>query len=197
MASSQTTALVLGHSFVRRFHLHLLQNNFSNLGLSRAEINIKYKGVGGLKAIDLVDYFHYIQQVRPRILYLEIGSNDLCHRAVVTDDVTLYLLNFVTEVFKQCPTVTNVIIGQVIYRNLKARSQSSTRPDYAAQVDVFNALLKGVFKNDPRVKVWKHKGLLKEVSSSLLPDGVHLNKKGLTKFQHSLKRAIVTVAGSF
>ena len=184
--------LLLGHSFIRRLHEHCQCINFESLGLNPEEFSLYWKGLGGLKAKDLFQFTDMITDIQPAILYLEIGTNDLCDPNVLPDDIALLVLNFVTTSLEYFPFLKHVILGQVIKRDMNAPRQRLTRTDFPDCVKLFNALMKGLFKDIPEATYWRHKGLCDQVNPFLLNDGVHLNYKGMKKIGHSIKRALVT-----
>jgi len=93
-----TPVLLLGHSFLRRLHNYLIGIDYVNLGLSSGEFRLTWKGVGGLTIPGLFDYWEHIRELQPRVLVLEIGSNDLCDPKVSATALAVALNNFVSEV---------------------------------------------------------------------------------------------------
>lgn len=172
--------LILGHSFVRRLHQYLHDINYYSMGLNPSEFSLVWRGVGGLTASRLHQFKDLIKDIQPTVLYIEIGTNDLCDPNIVPDDVALLVFNFITTALADFPYLKHVILGQVILRNLAAHSQRFTRPDFVDSVKLYNALMKGLLKEVRGATLWRHKGLC---------DNVH-------PFCHSLKRSLVTAASS-
>jgi len=78
---SKSKVLVLGHSFVRRFQFFLYEGldsrTFPGLDLSSVEIN--FLGIGGRTVAKILAFdLDHVRALRPDIVVLEIGSNDLC-----------------------------------------------------------------------------------------------------------------------
>ena len=79
--SRKPQVLVMGHSFVHRFHTFLAQGADRrvslDLNLSRSA-HVNYHGVGG-RTVDKLNKFDLseVAGLKPQIVILELGSNDL------------------------------------------------------------------------------------------------------------------------
>jgi len=73
--------LIMGHSFVHRFHTFLAQGSDRrvrlDLNLSRS-VHVNYHGVGD-RTVDKLSRFELsvVGRLKPEIVNLELGSNDL------------------------------------------------------------------------------------------------------------------------
>ena len=98
--------LFLGHSFMRRMHEHFvdiyfewLHEHFQNIhfeffGLKPDEFSLYWKGLGGLKAKDLFQFNDMTRDIQPPILFLEVGTKDLCDPIMLHDDIALLVKIF-------------------------------------------------------------------------------------------------------
>ena len=196
MATSKPMFIVLlGHSFIRRLRDHLKTTNYLNLGLDEAEFSLLWQGFGGMCIKDMHKHVDMLVSLQPNAIYLEIGSNDICFSpnvSILVDE----LFSFVENLLKFCPSISSIIIGQVIQRDLSSPRQAKVHSNYNQLVNQFNKTITAHAKLSPhskRLKIWKHKGLIQHFASYLLPDGVHLNTRGQHRLCHSIKRALVTV----
>ena len=62
---------------------------------------------------------------------------------------------------------------------------------FNSDVDKVNAFLKVMSEEYEGIKFWKHKGLSRNGSISLCPDGVHLSAKGKFKYYKSLRGEVI------
>ena len=80
MASSPPTALVLGHSFVRRLRVDL-QARFDSRADETFDLSndaiVQLHGVGGLTVARLRRDLRVVSSLSPEVVILEMGTNDL------------------------------------------------------------------------------------------------------------------------
>ena len=188
---NQVFTLLLGHSFIRRLKVSLQRDNSLNLGLNSSEFSLLWQGFGGIAIKHLSNYEYLINNLQPTIMYVEIGSNDLCYRKAQVDQLADHLYSWVLSILARYSCVKKIIVGQVIPR------LNQPYPHYNKQVTQFNALFREKCLNHPGIVTWKHKGLVTAFANCLLPDGVHLNSVGEKKFKHSIKRALVYASKDF
>ena len=58
------------------------------------EFSLYWKGLGGLKAKDLFQFNDMTRDIQPPILFLEVGTKDLCDPIMLHDDIALLVKNF-------------------------------------------------------------------------------------------------------
>ena len=73
--------LILGHSFVRRLHTVLTEHHdrraTHNMNLPHE--NISFLGIGGRTVSKMLSFdLDKIKAFQPRVIILELGTNDLC-----------------------------------------------------------------------------------------------------------------------
>lgn len=171
MANSVPTVLILGHSFVKRLRQDL-ESGFH--GLAKPDFGLKGSatvhlfGVGGRTVSKVQQHdLHVVSLVAPDIVLLEIGTNDLSHRAPevvgssLEELVHLLLREFSVRVIGVC---------HVIPRGANCSHFS----DFNAKAGVLNRYLSVVLEPIPNVFSWYHKGFTNP-AQALLADGVHVN----------------------
>ena len=155
MTSAPPTVLVLGHSFIRR-----LRNDLSNQfdPCARVDFNLPERaivsmfGIGGrtIKKLQRFD-LPVINRLKPHIIILEIGTNDLSNttpKVVVKNLVKLVrrlLDDFSTHVVGGC----HVIPCGDSFPNADSFNESA---------HIFNCLSKPALESIPNVFCWTHRG---------------------------------------
>lgn len=187
---SKPKVLILGHSFVRRFKTFVYQGGDRrvkrDLHLSRSA-GVFFQGVGGrtvdkLSALDL----HCVQRLKPDIVILEIGSNDLCQPGVKPETVGSNIETLVHILHNQYQ-VKYIMVCQVINRATIPREVHC----YNERVAILNQYLSVVLETLEFVQFWCHKGLRKPNIPVICGDGVHLNAQGHYALYRSYRGAIL------
>ena len=181
---AKTRVLVLGHSFIRRFH-DFLCHNFNqkfteNLHIP-GDLCIKWHGIGGRTIAKVVQYdLTIVQSFAPDIVVLQLGTNDLSTISVVE---TGSALEDLTRLLYESYGVQLVCVCQTIFRR--------DAPLFNNQVKLLTEYLKVVLEPLPFVVYWRHRGFWNCKSRFLARDGVHLNSLGHYKFFRSLRGAVL------
>lgn len=174
--------MVLGHSFVRRLASDLDrgfdERTTKDFGLNQCYIRMF--GVGGRTVEKLRKYdLKSVTSLRPDIVLLEIGTNDLSTRSpVVVGSEIDDLVNDLLDRFG----VKLVGVFTIIPR---------ADPVFNKKVKIVNQYLKVVLGDRHNVFVWGHRKLLEPQNEVLLPDGVHLNCYGQYRLYRSYRGAII------
>ena len=174
--------MIAGHSYIRRLAVFLTPRQF--LG-GRCEIVWKYHGgctIDGRRSyVSTIDE-ELAKHGDVNCVFLQLGNNDIAclHRLPA---LTQLVHDYVRQVRDMCirRDVRAVICSEV------PRSLSGSM----RKTSLFNSTLESVISSESHITYWRHKGLHKGNSSVLLPDGVHLNSAGQTRFFYSLQRAMV------
>lgn len=193
MEETKVSALIWGHSFVRRV------KNFgdtfrgfdSDLGLT--DMQITWKGTGGLKFWEVENDTSEIESLQPEIVFLLMFGNDLDFPLVEPEDLARRALAFGRRLTDL--GVKKVIFSMVLPRNLP-RYSSSEHYNYKAvkfnQTMADNLLhpsstrRKVRFIDNRYIWLW-HRRIMKPN----LPDGVHLSKFcGNRQLYYNIKRAL-------
>ena len=128
----------------------------------------------------------FSHQPPPRVIILEIGTNDLSSRSpeVVIGD----LLDLV-ELLQFVDSSTVVGLCKVLPR--RHRSTGLPHEEFNTKAATFNKMLDAVFDDRPSVFVWGHLQIHSLARRVLLPDGVHLNCHGQYCLYRSYRGAIL------
>lgn len=186
-----SSALILGHSFVRRMRDWLHTRDDLYLGLWQVS-EIHYHGVGGATLYHLWDEIGLIRSLRPDVLLLDIGSNDLSYSSLSPTTFVDELERYVSHLLA-VTSVREVVIFQVFYRasGYQPRRHQRERREYNAAVDEANELLHLMCKKRSNLHVFRLQGMRGNAESYLLHDGVHLNQQGQEKHKWHYRRAII------
>lgn len=194
--------LVLGHSFIRRFH-RLVNNPCEvdfpvNLDLS--ECLVKYYGFGGMLIDDLFAerVVGAVKLHRPNVVILQIGGNDLSAQSSQAITLARRLVDFAI-VLRDTYNVQAVIINEPFWRYKSWSCRSPGRQGlfdplvYDCRRIQFIDYLVHVVEHEPNIRLWYHTRFVLSVPSvCFLPDGVHLTKSGNRRFYRMLRAAAVT-----
>ena len=180
--------LVLGHSFVKWLKRDLDRSfnaraarHFGLIGSAEVFLH----GVGGrtvpkLKELDL----HVVRRIQPRIIILEIGTNDLSHTApekVGSDieELCVFLRSF--------QSVAVVGVCHVIPRGL-----SAARPhEFHDRAKLLQTYLEVVIEPLQGAFCWRHRVFSSPDKDLYRRDGVHLNVQGQYLLYRSYRGAIL------
>ena len=146
---------------------------------------IFWHGVGGLTVAKTVRHnLHVVQSVRPDIVTVQLGTNDLSSRSPLL--VGSDLEDFVCLLHDSCG-VHFVCVCQTIRR----RSATS----FNKNVDILTRYLWVVLEPIPCAIYWGHRGFRKTRYNFLASDGVHLNIRGNIDFIAALEEQYSSLCG--
>ena len=185
--------LILGHSFVRRLHtfltehhdrraahdMNLAHENVSFLGIGRRTVS---KTVSKMLSFDL----DKIKAFQPKVIILELGTNDLCVVGQRPESVGSDIEHLVQVLHDHCGAEF-IMVCLVIYRS----AIPPHVPDVSHRVDLLNKYLKVVREPLPYAEAWNHRGLQSPSIAVLCQDGVHLNEAGNYALYRSYRGAIL------
>lgn len=176
--------LIIGHSFVHRLAAFVQKKRHLHAFITLSDIaDIHFHGVGG-RTIEKFRKFDFtvVRQIAPKIIILELGSNDLVKVAPETVGSELEkLVRDLHDVY----SVEFVVVGQVLRR----RTRDSE--EYNCKVGKLHQYLKVVPEQLPFCYYWRHRGFWNCKRDLYLPDGVHLNNLGYYKFMRSIRGAVL------
>ena len=191
-ASSVPTALILGHSFVKRLQRDLragfdprASRDFKLLGTA----SVCLHGVGGRTVRALMEKdLHVVRDLAPDIVILEIGTNDLSHAtpevvgSAIDDLVSLLLNDYSVRVIGVC---------LVIPRGISFPHASI----FLQQATILNQYVSVVLDHYPNVFCWSHDKFNSRFKDLYKPDGVHVNPLGQYFLYRSYRGAVLKATG--
>lgn len=195
MSPGPVKAIIVGHSFVKRLADFCSdRRNFANLRLETNLFHVEFKGVSGAKvshsnsAKSLGSMARTVSDMCPDIVYIDIGSNDLCSRNVQPTELALRIFDISTELSKSCKCV---VIGQILPR----LCESST---YNERVRSLNEKLKHLASEaNGNVIFWKMEKVWR-VNGIYHRDGVHLsNPLGMDRYARNVRGAVLFASRRF
>jgi hypothetical protein len=137
------TDVLLGHSFIRRLRDYMNNNHVNhNLRLHPARFIISCRAQGGLNIERLIherSVLFCFLHTSPKIIYLQIGGNDLSSTS--SDMVPNEVYSFAS--FLHYGIQIPIVIGQLLWRD-----PSSTNQNYDDKVNEVNAKLLHITRQD-------------------------------------------------
>ena len=180
--------VILGHSFVVRLKDSLTRDWF-NLGLDLSHLRIHCLGKRGGRIPHIIaqELSSKIKEIRPLVVLLQIGGNDLdCDNFDSFFPRLASKVHSVAQWLVEGHGVRQVCIMQLLHRE-KTRKVNVQR--YNSAVDKINVQLKELCADTNNTFYWRHKGLKGALTESLHRDGVHLNRAGMRKYIYSVRGA--------
>ena len=172
--------LIVGHSYVRRLKEHVDKDiTNANMGLKPTECQVVFFGKGGATIYRDRDLLtRYVRTVKPDIVFIHIGENDLRYKAASQ------LGNTLEEFFLEISGLARLtIVSQLLCFPVNI----DRKPEFVG----LNSKLAEEFKDLERVVLWKHcAGFWKADSTMFDRYGVHLNDKGMRRYWHSVRYAL-------
>lgn len=180
--------LILGHSFVRRLRDDLFYKFDSRASLDfglRGIATVHFHGVGGRTVSKLTTFdLGVVQQLKPNIVILEVGTNDL---TTLRPEVVGSKLEELVVTLKHQYSVAIVVVCHVIPRGLSAAPH---RQSFWEKAQLFNQYIQVVLEHISGVFSWRHQAFSNPAKHFYLGDGVHLNTKGQYILYRSYRGAI-------
>ena len=182
------TTLIFGHSFIRRFKDDL-KKGFD----TRAHYDFKLKhrtcvkffGIGG-RTVDRSfehDDIEVIKSLKPDLLVLEMGTNDLTSLSpmIVRDKLVILIRSLLS-----LPTIKCVVWCAIIPRGRQFKNAHI----FNASASVLNDLMAEALATLSNVILWRHHRFSSD-DRLFLPDGVHVSSKDQYALYRSYRGAIL------
>ena len=188
------TILIVGDSFIRRVKEYATRSfgPYHNLGIDYDIANVVWYGVGGLTIRGhRNNHQEQLFQIRPDIVYIHLGSNDLTCSHTDAEDLGALLEDLVDDFLDG--GAKQIVVSQLIFRKKRGLPRSMSEEDYNHKISVYNYFNKISYNANasPEVRYWYHRGLWNEKHTSLTHDGVHLNSRGNRNFLRSIRGGIL------
>ena len=185
--------LLVGHSFIRRLgysidHSADLKTNFG-LGINQCVVH--FYGVSGGTLQKLKNDRNFIQNinsVRPSVIIVQIGGNDLCSPCIRPEVFTCELIEWFKSLQEQFIFLKNVVICELFIRRKPRFIDAQT---YEIRRVIVNRMLKNMLEVQDNMVFWRHLRLMQSPMDILDKDGVHLSALGTKKFYRSLRLALL------
>lgn len=192
--STHVNILVLGHSFTRRLQKWCVDNHLANMNLDPNRFQVYWHGISGgtimhpARPKSLWSEMDVACNLGADIVFLDIGSNDLCDRHTSAEALFQQLLAFARALISSsCRTV---VFSQILHR------QGSS--DYNSRVDSTNSLLREACDGDSNLIFWSHSRnnySRRFLSDYVATDGVHVdNIRGMPRYYSSVRGALIFAA---
>ena len=198
-----TKVLLTGHSFLKR--LESYDKSYKTLQLKADDFDLTFSAVGGDNLVLLRDRLGKViptqKSLKPNIVYIEIGSNDLCSVNNSPDIVAKKIMD-ITRYLHYGHGVQKVIIGQILQRLRRHQTYFSRCLSLAAynkKVQETNEILqKLALSQKDFMLFWKHKGFTSPQVNVFGQDGVHPSIPiGMIKYTCSVRHAVVHTRNKF
>lgn len=167
-----------------------MSGTWDNLGLDNS-LNVHCVGRSGgrIRHLFTSDMSRPIQDIRPKIVLLQIGGNDLdCSDYLVIRETLARDLFSVVQWLINGFGVELVGVMQLLYR---ANTRNVPVTEYNAAVDFVNRAIKHLCSVEKNCFYWRHKGLKDGIFDKLCHDGVHLSREGLRTYRLSVRGAVL------
>lgn len=190
MYGSAPSILILGHSFVRRLRDDLAAQ-FDTRAAPNFHIpesgHVSLLGTGGRTVDKVLKYdLSLVQQYKPDILILELGTNDL---ALHAPEVVGSKIDDLVHLLRDKYRVRVVVVCQVINRNLPHTHLPDS--EFNVKAALLRQYLSVVLAEEQGICVWEHREFFRPDRVLLSPDGVHCNAKGQYCLYRSYRGAIL------
>ena len=205
--------LLFGDSFVRRLRdftfapassrhfpdpVSLHRGPLDNFFFADSDYSVRSFGWGGatlkpaedrrpksiLTAVDVV------ARCEPSIVYLHVGSNDLCNPDIDPSKLARDIFTF-AEYLVDGHAVQVVVISAILHR----RTVPAAVSDYNRRVDLANRRLSRVLERSTdhtnSIILDSHTGLKDSTQDIFASDGIHLNLAGNLKLCKGVRRALI------
>ena len=107
------SALIIGHSFVRRMQSYLKTNH---LDLRRQFPYVFVEGFGGATVNSLWQELTCITTIEPKVFVIDIGSNDLCSYHMSPLDLALNIVELAGYILMNTLQIKAVVVMQIMCR---------------------------------------------------------------------------------
>jgi len=142
-------------------------------------------GIGGRKADALLNFdLEKLAIIRPKIVVLEIGSNDFSTPEIKPESVGTIILSIISRL-KEEFGVKQVLVCKVLPR------QKQPHSSYNHLVSELNTWLGEALDSISHATFWRHRGLFNNFTNVYHRDGIHLNAYGQKLLFRSYRGAII------
>ena len=181
--------LIFGHSFTRRLCEWCVPRGLSNLNLDPNRLKVFWHGIGGASIQphhpkSLQRDINLIADLQISIVYVDIGSNDLCDAAIQPEQFVEQISTFASQLLDLGCNI--VILSEILPRQ--------NNDHYNSKVSTVNALLEGKCSYSQKIVFWRHSRNnynKRYLTHYVARDGVHVGETGLPRFYSSVRGAVL------
>ena len=173
---------------MRRLHTSLTEHHDRRAAhnMILAHENVSFLGIGGRTISKMLSFdLDKIKAFLPKVIILELGTNDFCVVGQRTESVGSDIEHLVQVLHDHCGAEF-IMVCLLIYRS----AIPPHVPDFSHRVDLLNKYLKVVLEPLPYAEEWSHRGLQSPSITVLCRDGVHLNEASNYALYRSYRGAI-------
>ena len=123
-----------------------------------------------------------------------MGTNDIYNRSTTSASDIAHHLLCTAKVLIRHHGVRHVILLEVLPRTTWGKYCGT--PEFNDRVSQYNKALKAMCDACPEISFWSHGGIAGDVAR-YLKDGCHLNAMGMSKYAHSIRRAVLQTSKYF
>ena len=196
VARPPVSILVFGDSFVKRMNVYLTHRygSYHNYNLHFNVAEVHTYGIGGMTTHQaLRHHMSVFENLRPTIVYIQLGSNDLSNH--------LAPMRWIVANFRRlCRQLVNIgveriLIGQVFMR------MGDGIPVYVTNyndlvMDLNHDVWEDLAATNLPVYCWRHDGLWLSQFNLMDDDGIHLNDRGINRYFRSVRGSLLLALSS-
>ena len=183
---------VVGHSFIKRICDDLTRSKgyYHNFGMNFEVASVDIICDGGMKIAHARQRVLFdIMKTFPDLVYLELGSNDVCRRWMTPKEIGDDMCDLVEEILRL--GAIKVIVGETAYRYGKGIPKRMG--DYNYRVNALNRYLQVQLDEEftQGAALWRHKGIWNCRKQIYSHDGTHFNALGNRRLYRSIRGGII------
>ena len=136
-----------------------------------------------------------IKTVHPKVVTIDIGSNDLCDPSMLWSEQFLNIIELPGHILVHTTNIQSVVVMQIIHRGSMwhPHKVEQNLAQYNHTVDqTYTFLYVQCYEGTlPGFECFTLRKLPTDLDSFLLPDGVHWNARGEATYRHSYRGALL------
>jgi lysophospholipase L1-like esterase len=193
-----TKVVIIGHSFIRRLENYVeASDTRGNLGLSNNRFQVSFVHRSGMLLTDLDHYVQELKALCPDAVLIDVGGNDLDNNRRPVSELVQHLAQF-CKMLKQTCGIKVVVVLEVPFRRRVCRGNWESVEALNRAISVFNSECKAFCgargNRQSHTRFCHHVGMVVDWPKYLLPDGVHLNALGMSKYYKSVQSTVIRAA---
>lgn len=176
---------VVGHSFVRRLKQEIDRRGWR---VEDRYESVEIIGVGGLTVPRLRGYLGRIQRLKPTVVFMDIGTNDMSSPTCDAVNLARAIYGLAREV-AACDSVRHVCISEIMRRSDRRRI------DFNIARTEANFEMRRLTAGSQTIHMCHYRGLTLNWERHMCSDGVHLNAGGMQRYLMNVRKEVRHWAG--